>query len=211
MAKRKTLYVCQECGYSVPKWLGKCPGCGKWNTLVEELEDTGSSAGLNRGFSLNATKTNTVPRPIKEITTEDLPRFSAGSPEMNRVLGGGRRPDSFAGSVRLCAVAGVCVFFVFAADCASGFRENPHFVCRYVRLRDGRTADGGRAGNVCFAARRRDYHQPRRTTCPSDRVRAGNILPGSALQAELVRRAGKRGQNRRNGCGGSPCAAGGKP
>ena len=94
MAKRKTLYVCQECGYSVPKWLGKCPGCGKWNTLVEELEDTGSSAGLNRGFSLNATKTNTVPRPIKEITTEDLPRFSAGSPEMNRVLGGGIIPGS---------------------------------------------------------------------------------------------------------------------
>ena len=42
MAKRKTLYVCQECGYSVPKWLGKCPGCGQWNTLVEELEEVTS-------------------------------------------------------------------------------------------------------------------------------------------------------------------------
>lgn len=91
MAKRKTLYVCQECGYSVPKWLGKCPGCGQWNTLVEELEEVTSSS---RGFSLNTTKTNSSPKPIKEISTEDLPRFSTGSNEMNRVLGGGIIPGS---------------------------------------------------------------------------------------------------------------------
>ena len=48
MAKHKTLYVCQECGYSVPKWLGKCPGCGQWNTLVEELEEVTPSN--NRGL-----------------------------------------------------------------------------------------------------------------------------------------------------------------
>ena len=91
MAKRKTLYVCQECGYSVPKWLGKCPGCGQWNTLVEELEEVTSSS---RGFSLNTTKINSSPKPIKEISTEDLPRFSTGSNEMNRVLGGGIIPGS---------------------------------------------------------------------------------------------------------------------
>ena len=95
MAKRKTVYVCQECGYNAPKWLGRCPGCGKWNTMVEEVEEpkTGNSFG-NRGFSLSTTKTNTAPKPIKEITTEDLPRFSAGSPEMDRVLGGGIIPGS---------------------------------------------------------------------------------------------------------------------
>ena len=92
MAKRKTLYVCQECGYSVPKWLGKCPGCGQWNTLVEELEEVTPSN--NRGFSLSTNKTNSSPKPIKEIATEDLPRFSAGSVEMNRVLGGGIIPGS---------------------------------------------------------------------------------------------------------------------
>ena len=75
MAKRKTLYVCQECGYSVPEWLGKCPGCGQWNTLVEELEEVTPSN--NRGFSLGTNKTNSSPKPIKEIATEDLPRFSA--------------------------------------------------------------------------------------------------------------------------------------
>lgn len=91
MAKRKTLYVCQECGYSVPKWLGKCPGCGQWNTLVEELEEITTTT---RGFSLNSNKTNSSPKPIKEIATEDLPRFSTGSVELNRVLGGGIIPGS---------------------------------------------------------------------------------------------------------------------
>lgn len=95
MAKRKTMFVCQECGYNAPKWLGRCPGCGKWNTMVEELEEpASSSSSLSRGFSLNTNKTNAAPRPIKEIETEDLPRYSAGSPEMNRVLGGGIIPGS---------------------------------------------------------------------------------------------------------------------
>ncbi len=95
MAKRKTVYVCQECGYNAPKWLGKCPGCGQWNTMVEEIEEPASAASsLSRGFSLNTNKTNATPKPIREIATEDLPRFSAGSPEMNRVLGGGIIPGS---------------------------------------------------------------------------------------------------------------------
>ena len=92
MAKTKTIFVCSECGYESPKWLGKCPGCGQWNTLVEELEEVTPSN--NRGFSLSTNKTNSLPKPIKEIATEDLPRFSAGSVEMNRVLGGGIIPGS---------------------------------------------------------------------------------------------------------------------
>ena len=43
MAKIKTKYVCQECGYENSKWLGKCPECSKWNTFVEEIEDKRSS------------------------------------------------------------------------------------------------------------------------------------------------------------------------
>ena len=78
----------------MPKWLGKCPGCGKWNTLVEELDEPSSFTNINRNFSLNTNKTNSIPKPIKTIETEDLPRFSAGSPEMNRVLGGGIIPGS---------------------------------------------------------------------------------------------------------------------
>ncbi len=40
MAKIKSMFVCQECGYESPKWLGKCPDCNKWNTLVEEVKET---------------------------------------------------------------------------------------------------------------------------------------------------------------------------
>ena len=39
MAKKKTKFCCQSCGYESPKWLGRCPGCGEWNTFVEEVED----------------------------------------------------------------------------------------------------------------------------------------------------------------------------
>lgn len=49
MAKRKTKFMCQECGYESPKWLGKCPGCGEWNKMVEEVEITG---GNRRGHLL---------------------------------------------------------------------------------------------------------------------------------------------------------------
>ena len=50
MAKKKTVYLCQECGYDSPKWLGKCPGCGQWNTMVEEIIKTEiHNKGLNLG------------------------------------------------------------------------------------------------------------------------------------------------------------------
>lgn len=91
MAKKKTMYVCQECGYDTPKWLGKCPGCGKWNTLVEELiqEEKGQVRGLNLGL-----QEGSKPCPISEVTVEELPRMTSGSQELDRVLGGGIIPGS---------------------------------------------------------------------------------------------------------------------
>ncbi len=91
MAKKKTMYVCQNCGYDTPKWLGKCPGCGQWNTLVEEIvkEERNVSRGLNLGLSQSST-----PCPISEVTVEDLPRMTTGSQELDRVLGGGIIPGS---------------------------------------------------------------------------------------------------------------------
>ena len=47
MAKKKTKFICQECGYQSPKYMGRCPGCGQWNTLVEEMEPVVSSRRLN--------------------------------------------------------------------------------------------------------------------------------------------------------------------
>ena len=90
MAKRKTAYVCQACGYDSAKWLGRCPGCGAWNTMTEEPQVTaGEAKGLRLGLSAA-----TPPQPIAEVKTEDLPRFLTGSEELDRVLGGGVIPGS---------------------------------------------------------------------------------------------------------------------
>ncbi|MBO4400927.1 MAG: DNA repair protein RadA [Selenomonadaceae bacterium] len=89
MAKAKTKFVCQECGAEFSKWLGKCPACGKWNTLVEEiateLEDKPRHA-LTTAYE--------NPRRIAEVDLTELPRFSTGSGELDRVLGGGLIPGS---------------------------------------------------------------------------------------------------------------------
>lgn len=89
--KKKTRYVCQQCGYDTVQWLGKCPGCGAWNTMVEEIipEEPKGLGGVRLGLS-DAEQ----PKPIGEVVTEDLPRFSTGSPELDRVLGGGVIPGS---------------------------------------------------------------------------------------------------------------------
>ncbi|MDE6470267.1 MAG: DNA repair protein RadA, partial [Eubacterium sp.] len=49
MAKIKSIYVCSECGYESPKWFGKCPGCGEWNTMNEELPNS-TPLGKTKGF-----------------------------------------------------------------------------------------------------------------------------------------------------------------
>lgn len=89
-AKSKTMYVCQECGYDTSKWLGRCPGCGAWNTMAEEKVSTAKeSKGLSLGLSDAA-----PPQKISDVQTEDLPRYKTGSEELDRVLGGGVIPGS---------------------------------------------------------------------------------------------------------------------
>ena len=86
MAKQKISYFCSECGYESAKWMGQCPSCGNWNTFVEQpAGSAGSSA------SRTPAKSGTAGRPkrISEIAADEEPRFSSGSPEMDRVLGGG--------------------------------------------------------------------------------------------------------------------------
>ncbi len=80
--KTKTLYSCQKCGYQSPKWLGKCPDCNSWNTLVEEMATGGRSHG-GEGSA------DTVPVPIGQVEGEAEDRFSCGMDELDRVLGGG--------------------------------------------------------------------------------------------------------------------------
>ncbi len=86
MAKIKSVYICSECGHESPKWVGKCPSCGEWNTMNEEIKDTAKTAPATktRSFSNYA-----KPHAINEISTEDEHRYDTGCKELNRVLGGG--------------------------------------------------------------------------------------------------------------------------
>jgi DNA repair protein RadA/Sms len=83
VAKVKTLYVCTECGGQAPKWQGQCPACGAWNTLVESVAESPSA---HRFQSL--AKTSPVQR-LADIEASDVPRFTTGIGEFDRVLGGG--------------------------------------------------------------------------------------------------------------------------
>jgi DNA repair protein RadA/Sms len=85
MTKAKTHFVCQACGYQAPKWLGKCPGCQEWNTLVEErvIDEKAPERDLF-GFESEA-----VPISLSEIIGEERGRFQIGIEEFDRVLGGG--------------------------------------------------------------------------------------------------------------------------
>ena len=85
MAKAKTHFVCQSCGYQAPKWLGRCPGCQEWNTFVEEriIEEKPAERDL-LGLEAGA-----EPIPITEVAPEERGRLQIGIGEFDRVLGGG--------------------------------------------------------------------------------------------------------------------------
>jgi DNA repair protein RadA/Sms len=87
MAKksRKTLFSCQSCGFQSPKWLGRCPECGRWDSLTEEVMVDSAGSGPLRG--LNAVQSKPVP--IDEVDLVDRQRLSTQIQELDRVLGGG--------------------------------------------------------------------------------------------------------------------------
>lgn len=87
MAKLKTKYCCQECGYESAKWMGKCPGCHQWNTMVEEVEMTGKSSFRQTGLTSNNKQEKATS--ILKVNSLDEPRIQAQLQELNRVLGGG--------------------------------------------------------------------------------------------------------------------------
>jgi len=89
VAKRKTKFVCQDCGYESARWMGKCPGCQQWNTLVEEFESSSKHKHVS-GKNQQANK----PEKITEIKSNDEPRLTTPMKEFNRVLGGGVVPGS---------------------------------------------------------------------------------------------------------------------
>lgn len=95
MAKIKTSYFCQNCGANSPKWLGKCPSCGEWNTYVEEIiqKEEQHTPGSWKQHSQKE-KRAVVPKKLAEIKFEEQPRTVTGDLELDRVLGGGIVPGS---------------------------------------------------------------------------------------------------------------------
>ena len=88
MAKEKTAFFCKECGNESPKWFGKCPACGAWNTCVEETVVTGKdSKSVKKNVGLEMDKG--LPTPINEIGNAKEQRIILPYEELNRVLGGG--------------------------------------------------------------------------------------------------------------------------
>ena len=90
MAKVKRAYFCTSCGYETPKWLGKCPSCGEWNTISEHIVAKESSSVAARVASVP----KAIPRKVQDIEEQSTRRIDLGNQELNRVLGGGLVPGS---------------------------------------------------------------------------------------------------------------------
>ena len=88
--KQKSVYTCQQCGYQSPKWLGKCPDCGQWNSLVEE------TLAVLKGKGKQATAASGLPpQRLTEVQSSEEDRIRCGIGELDRVLGGGVVAGSF--------------------------------------------------------------------------------------------------------------------
>jgi len=87
MARPTTIHVCSGCGHSEPRWMGQCPGCDEWNTLVEEARGAAATPAKGRAAALR-------PVPLADVPVERVPRLEAGIGELDRVLGGGLVPGS---------------------------------------------------------------------------------------------------------------------
>lgn len=95
MAKTKTLFFCQACGHESLKWLGRCPGCGEWNSFVEEpVSAKAGAGGVFSGLSSLAGPGGGTPVALKEVRISGEARVGTGFGELDRVLGGGLVPGS---------------------------------------------------------------------------------------------------------------------
>ena len=84
MAKNKTVFVCNECGYESGKWLGKCPACNSWNTFFEQKIVESKNSSLKAD-----TLSNNKPQKLNSYEAKETIRTSTGFAELDRVLGGG--------------------------------------------------------------------------------------------------------------------------
>jgi DNA repair protein RadA/Sms len=91
LVKAKTRYICQQCGSAQTKWMGRCPDCGEWNSLVETIVDDKPSRA--KGLASISAAQN-PPRLLRDVVADGFQRISLGTGELDRVLGGGLVPGS---------------------------------------------------------------------------------------------------------------------
>ena len=98
MAKEKVVYVCNRCGQESPKWVGKCPACGEWNSFVEQVVRKENAplhpASVLAATALKGSSGKPKPLPLGDIEAGEEPRIDLKDAELNRVLGGGLVPGS---------------------------------------------------------------------------------------------------------------------
>ena len=89
LAKTRVQYICQHCGAVHARWLGQCPDCGEWNTILEGVAPAPRKGG---GYAASAGQGGV--ELLSDVSLTDVPRVTSGSPEMDRVLGGGIVPGA---------------------------------------------------------------------------------------------------------------------
>lgn len=94
MSKTKTSFFCQQCGHESPKWLGKCPSCGQWNTFVEEIVQKGNDKNVAKEWADDTHDRKVKTVSLKEVSSGETKRIRTADSELNRVLGGGIVPGS---------------------------------------------------------------------------------------------------------------------
>ncbi|PSQ67517.1 MAG: DNA repair protein RadA, partial [Bacteroidetes bacterium QH_1_61_8] len=100
MARSSSRYVCQECGYEAHKWMGKCAGCGAWNTLVEETDSADVDAQVpdlsgDGASTSNGASNHGAPERLTAVEMEGEARLQTGVEELDRVMGGGIMQGGF--------------------------------------------------------------------------------------------------------------------
>ena len=94
MARASSIHVCSDCGHETPRWHGQCPGCGAWNTLVEEAVTRPTARGRRGAGGVAASGQAVTPVALGSVEAADVARLSTGIGELDRVLGGGVVPGS---------------------------------------------------------------------------------------------------------------------
>lgn len=150
-SKAKTVYVCTQCGCEAPKWQGKCPDCGSWNTFVEETRITGGPAAKAAASERRAAPAKV--KPLAEVSADESVRYRTGMKELDRVLGGGIVPGA---AILVCGDPGIGKSTILLQMCRTinpGLRVlyvSGEESLRQVKLRANRLEVAG--GNVLLTS-----------------------------------------------------------